>query len=145
MKLCSACLLGINCRYDGKNKTNKKILKLSKQGKLIPVCPEQLGGLPTPRIPSEIQGLSGEYVLNGRCKVLNRNGEDVTEFFIKGANETLRIAKLFDIKEAIFKQKSPSCGCGKIHDGTFSDKLIDGNGVTTALLKKNGIKIKFLK
>jgi len=131
MKICSACLLGVNCRWDGKNKPNEKILELSKKEILIPVCPEQLGGLPTPREPSE-QKLE---------KVFTKSGKDVTKNFIKGAEEVLRIAKLLNIKEAILKQKSPSCGSGQIYDGTFSDNLIEGDGVTASLLKNNGIKV----
>jgi uncharacterized protein YbbK (DUF523 family) len=131
MKLCSACLLGINCKYNAGNNKNDKALELAKRDILIPVCPEQLGGLSTPRIPSEIK--SG--------KVITKDGKDVTENFVKGAEETLKIAKLFGIKEAILQQKSPSCGCGKIYDGSFSGKLIDGEGITTALLKKNKIKV----
>jgi len=141
MKLCSACLLGKKCRYDGRSKPNKKIIELSKKEKLIPICPEQLSGLPTPRTPSEIQGGSGEGVLDGKCKVLSKDGEDVTKEFIKGAEEVLKRSKLTGIKEAILKQKSPYCGCGKIHNGTFSDTLVEGDGVTTALLKRNKIKI----
>ena len=142
MKLCSACLLGIKCAWDGKDRyKNEKVIELSKKEILIPVCPEQLGGLPTPRIPQEIQGCSGEKVLDNKCKVKNKSGEDVTKQFIKGAKETLKIAKLLGIKEFIAKSKSPSCGCGKTYDGTFSGKLIDGDGVTTALLKRNGIKV----
>ena len=141
MKLCSACLLGIRCRYDSKSKPDKKVLELLKTETLFPVCPEQLGGLPTPRIPQEIQGCSGEKVLANKCKVKNKSGDDVTEQFIKGAEETLKIARLFNITEAIFKQKSPSCGCGTIYDGTFSNNLMQGDGVTTALLKKNNIKV----
>jgi uncharacterized protein YbbK (DUF523 family) len=131
MKLCSACLLGINCKYNAGNNRNDKILELAKKDILIPVCPEQLGGLSTPRTPSEIK--SG--------KVITKDGKDITDAFVKGAEETLKIAKLFGIKEAILQQKSPSCGCGKIYDGSFSGKLIDGDGITTALLKKNKIKV----
>ncbi|HJX06418.1 MAG TPA: DUF523 domain-containing protein [Candidatus Nanoarchaeia archaeon] len=131
MKLCSACLLGVKCRYDGNSKPDDKVLALAKKETLIPICPEQLGGLPTPRIPQEQRG---DYVFN-------KEGIDVTKQFRRGAEETLRIAKLFNIREAIFKQKSPSCGCGKVYDGTFSDKIIKGDGVTTALLKKNGIRV----
>jgi len=141
MKLVSACLLGIKSTWDGKSKKNEKIIELSKKEILIPVCPEQLGGLPTPRIPQEIQGCSGEKVLDGKCKVKNKTGKDVTKQFIKGAKETLKIAKLFKVKEFIGKSKSPSCGCGEIYDGSFSGKLIKGDGVTTALLKRNGIKV----
>ena len=132
----SACLLGIKCRYDGKSKPNRKILALAKSEILLPVCPEQLGGLPTPRPRAEIIGKSGRTI-----KVFGEKGEDLTANFQKGAEETLRIAKLFKIKEAIFKQKSPSCGCGKIHNGTFSGKVIKGDGITTALLKKNKIRV----
>ena len=132
MKLVSACLIGIKCRYDGKSNLNKKCLGLFKKGKLIPVCPEQLGGLQTPREKSEIQK-------NG--KILTKSGKDVTKNFIKGARKTLKLVKLLEIKEAMLKSKSPSCGCGKIYDGTFSGRLIKGNGVTAALLKKNKIKV----
>jgi len=142
MKLCSACLLGIKCTWDGKDRyKNKKVIDLAKKEVLVPVCPEQLGGLPTPRVPQEIQNGTGDDVLNGKCKVLNKEGEDVTEYFIRGAYEVLKIAKLLGIKEFIAKQKSPSCGCGKTYDGTFTGTLIKGNGVTTALLKKHGIKV----
>lgn len=139
MKLCSACLLGINCRYDGQNKLNQKIIELAKKELLIPVCPEQLGGLSTPREGPEITG-DGSEVLDGKAKVITKTGKDVTENFIRGAKETLELAILLNIKEAILKQKSPSCGCGKIYDGTFSGNLIKGDGVTTALLKRNKIK-----
>lgn len=131
MKLCSACLLGIRCRYDGKSKPDKRIIGLSRKEALIPVCPEQLGGLSTPRENSEIKGK----------RVITASGKDKTENMKKGAKETLKIAKLFNIKQAILKQKSPSCGCGKIYDGTFSGKIIKGDGITTALLKKNKIKV----
>jgi len=132
MKIVSACLVGINCRWDGKNKLNKKLLKLFKQGKLIPVCPEQLGGLTTPRIPVE----------GGWKKLITKDGKDITKNFIKGAKETLKIAKQLGIKEAILKSKSPSCGFGEIYDGTFSGKTKKGNGVTADMLHKAGIKIK---
>ena len=141
MKLCSACLLGIKCRYDGKSKPDEKVILLSKNEILIPICPEQLGGLSTPRLNSEIVGGEGQNVLNDKAKVIDAKGKDVTDNFIEGAEETLKIAKLYNIKEAILKQKSPSCGLGKIYDGTFSGRLINGDGITTALLKKNGIKV----
>jgi uncharacterized protein YbbK (DUF523 family) len=124
-------LLGIKCRYDGKSKPDKKVLALARKETLIPVCPEQLGGLSTPRLPQEQKG----------DRVFNNETIDVTKQFRRGAEETLRIAKLFNIKEAILKQKSPSCGCGEIYDGTFSGRTIKGDGVTTALLKKKGIKV----
>lgn len=141
MKIISACLCGINCAWNGKAKTSPKVLELIKSGELIPVCPEQLGGLSTPRIPQEIQGGSGENVLTGKCKVMNREGEDVTVQFIRGAEEALKIARLVGATEFIAKSKSPSCGCGSTYNGTFSGTLIEGDGVTTALLKQNGIKV----
>lgn len=131
MKLCSACLIGIKCRYDGKSNTNIKVLELAKKEILIPVCPEQLGGLATPREPQERLGK----------KILTKTGKDVTENFNKGAEQVLSIAKLLGVKEAILKQRSPSCGCGQIYDGTFSGRIIDGDGVTTALLRRNKIKV----
>ena len=129
--LVSACLLGINCKYDGTSSKNEKILKLAKNYILIPVCPEILGGLPIPRERAERKGE----------KVITKSGKDVTKYFEKGAKEVLKIAKILKIKKAILKQKSPSCGCGKIYDGTFSGRLIRGDGVTAKLLKKNGIKV----
>ncbi len=130
--LVSACLLGIGCRYDCKIKANEKVISLSKKEILIPVCPEQLGGRPTPRKPVEIK--------NGH--VLEKDGADHTEEFIKGAEETLKIAKLNNIKKAILKSNSPSCGFGNVYDGTFSKTLTNGNGIAAELLSKNGIEIK---
>ena len=144
MKLISACLVGINCKYDGDNNLPNlppKILEEYKQGKLIPVCPEQLGGLSTPRIPAQIQNASGEDVLDGKAKILTEKGADLTEQFVKGAEEVLKIAKALNIKEVIFKQRSPSCGCGQINDGTFTKTVKEGDGITTALLKRNGISV----
>jgi len=142
VKLISACLLGIKCAWDGQDiYKSDKAIELSNSEMLMPVCPEQLGGLKTPRAPQEIQGGTGEDVLDGKCKVLNINGEDVTQEFINGAEETLKIVKLFHIEEFIGKSRSPSCGCGQIYGGTFSRELIDGDGVTTALLKRNGIRV----
>lgn len=132
LKLCSACLLGLNCRYDGKIKANEKILKLASKDVLIPFCPEQLGGLATPRMAAEQKG----------DKVVTMNGVDVTENFRQGAKQALKLARIFGCSEAILKQRSPSCGCGQIYDGTFSGTIIKGDGVTADLLKKNGIKAK---
>lgn len=140
-KLISACLLGLKCRWDNKDSRNDKAIQLLKNEILIPVCPEQLGGLKTPRARQEIQGGTGEDVLAKKSKVININGEDVTAQFIKGAEETLKIANLFQVNVFIGKSLSPSCGCGKIYDGTFSGKLIDSDGVTAALLRRNRIKI----
>jgi len=142
MKLISACLLGIKCTWGGIGKyKSERAIELLRDEVLIPVCPEQLGGLKTPRPPQEIQGGTGEDVLDGKCKVKNINGEDVTREFVRGARETLRIARLFRASQFIGKSRSPSCGCGQIYDGTFSSKPVDGDGVTTALLKRNRIKV----
>ena len=129
--ICSACLMGVKCRYDGKSKANKKVLALVKKVILIPVCPEQLGGQTTPRKDAEQKG----------NRVIEKSGKDVTKYFLAGAKEVLRMAKILGIKKAILKQRSPSCGCGQIYDGTFSGKIIKGNGVTTKLLKKHNIKV----
>jgi uncharacterized protein YbbK (DUF523 family) len=129
--LVSACLLGENCKYNGKSNYCKKIIDLSKEHNLIPACPEQLGGLPTPRVPSEIK----------KNKVINKIGEDVTNEFILGANKTLEIAKKFDCKYAIFKKNSPSCGFLQIYSGNFDKSLVLGNGITSELLSKNNITV----
>lgn len=139
--LVSACLLGINCKYDGKSKHCKKAIELFKKGKAIPICPEQLGGLPTPRTPQEIQNGDGSKVLDGKVKVKNKKGKDVTPQFVRGAKEALKIAKMTKAKKFIGKSKSPSCGCGKTYDGTFSGTLIKADGVTTALFKRNRIEV----
>jgi len=142
MKLISACLLGLRCAWSGDDRyRNNRAVELAKLETLIPVCPEQMGGLPTPRVPQEIQGGTGDDVLDNKCRVINKKGQDVTAEFIKGAEETLKIAQQLNIKEFIAKSRSPSCGCGQIYDGTFSGKLLDGDGVTTALLRRNDLRI----
>lgn len=127
----SACLCGQNCRYDGKSTLSEKIKKLIDDGKAIPVCPEVEGGLPIPRNPCEIRD----------NKVINNQNEDKTMEFIKGAEKVLKIAYEHNIIKAILKEKSPSCGSSFIYDGTFSRKLINGQGVTTKLLRENGIEV----
>ena len=129
--LVSACLLGVDCRYDGKNCFNEDILKLKDKCNLIPICPEQMGGLATPRVPAEI--------VDG--KLINKEGKDVTNQYNKGREIALKVANINNCKYAILKQKSPSCGYGVIYDGSFSGKLIDGNGHTAKLLVENGIKV----
>ncbi|MDI3540465.1 hypothetical protein H0A61_02346 [Koleobacter methoxysyntrophicus] len=141
MFLISGCLIGINCKYNGSNNKNREVVELVKKGLAVPFCPEQLGGLPTPRYASEIQQGSGEDVLEGRARVINQIGQDVTENFKRGAEEALKLAKILGTKFAILKSKSPSCGYGKIYDGSFSGVLVNGNGVTAALFLKNGIKV----
>lgn len=127
--LISACLLGEPCRFDGKSKLNREAAALEAHHRLIPVCPECLGGLPTPRPASE------------RCggRVVNRLGEDVTAAFFKGAEATLALARLHGCRLAVLKERSPSCGCGCIYDGSFTGTVVDGNGVTAELLLRHGI------
>lgn len=129
--LISACLMGCACRYDGKSKPHEIADALSKKHTLIPFCPETYGGLPTPRFPSEIVG----------DRVINSQGTDVSAEYNKGANEALRIAKLTGCEVAVLKAKSPSCGNGKVYDGTFTNTLKNGDGITAALIKKHGIKV----
>lgn len=139
--LVSACLLGTNCKYSGGNNLTPQVTELKKKHEIIPVCPEELGGLQTPREPCEIQEGSGKEVLKGKALVLNKIGEDVTEQFIKGAKETLALAKQHCCPVAVLKARSPSCGCGIIYDGTFSGVLKEGNGVTAQLLLDNEIVV----
>ena len=140
MYLISACLCGVNCKYNGLNNYNEICEKLLASGKAILVCPEQLGGLPTPRIPSEIIGNSLD-ILDEKGEVFNKEGADVTAQFIKGAKETLDIAKKLNIKIAILKDGSPSCGVNYIYDGNFSGTKIKGMGVTAQLLKESLIDV----
>lgn len=145
MKLVSMCLLGVNCNFEAKNWLNPQLLEEFQKGNLFPICPEVLGGLSVPREPAEIQGGTGADVLAGKAKVVNMQGQDVTSQFLKGAQEALRIAKAVGAKEALLTERSPSCGCGLIFDGSFKGKFIEGDGVTAALLKKNGIKVTCIK
>lgn len=131
--LVSMCLLGVNCRYNGVPKADEAVRRLAECADivLVPVCPEQLGGLPTPRTPSERNG----------NRVVSKEGEDRTGAFNRGAEETLRIAKLYGCDVAILKERSPSCGDKEIYDGSFSGTLVPGEGVTAELLRKNGVKV----
>ena len=127
----SACLLGDNVKYDGTNNKNDELIKFLKNYEIIKVCPECFGGLKVPRVPAEIVG----------DRVINKDGIDVTNGHLLGAEKALRIAKDNDIKIAILKKNSPSCGSGKVYDGTFSHTLIEGDGITAKILKNNGIII----
>lgn len=129
--LVSACLLGENCKYNGTNNKNEKVISLGKKHRLIPVCPECFAGLATPREPSEIR--------NG--KVFSKDGKDLTKEFSDGAEKTLYIAEETGCRVAVLKERSPSCGFGKIYDGSFTGCLVRGNGITANLLYENGIKI----
>ena len=135
MILVSACLVGINCKYSGGNNYNQKIFDLVKEGKAIPICPEQLGGLNTPRKPVELK------VINGKRYAIDNEGNDLTENFERGALEVLNLAKTLNINKAILQLRSPSCGVNKIYSGNFDNKLVDGNGILTELLKQNGIDV----
>ena len=127
----SACLLGEACRYDGKSKPCEKVIALAEKYELIPVCPEVMGGLPTPRTPSEICGE----------RVLMKDGRDVTENYNRGARKALEIAHENACTVAILKEKSPSCGSGLIHNGKFDGGLIEGDGIAAKLLKQEGIRV----
>ncbi len=129
--LVSACLVGQHCKYNGGHNLNEQVLDLAGQHNLIPVCPEQLGGLPTPRFCCEL--------CDGRVK--SEFGDDVTSQFEAGANRALKTALENDVDLAILQPRSPSCGCGKVYDGTFSGELKEGDGVFTALLKKHDIPV----
>ncbi len=129
--LVSSCLLGLNCRYDGGNNYSKEVEEFLKNYEVIPICPEIMGGLPTPRTPSERQA----------DRVINKEGKDVTEQYEKGARECLFLAQKYDVKKALLKLRSPSCGSKEIYDGTFSHTIIEGDGVTAELFKKNGIEV----
>lgn len=129
--LVSACLLGVRCRYDGQSKPCERVTALAERHALVPVCPEQLGGLPTPRVPAERQG----------ARVVSRTGEDVTAAYEQGAAEALRLCRALHCDGAVLKARSPSCGCGQIYDGSFSGALIPGDGVTAALLKRSGVPV----
>ena len=129
--LVSACLMGVNCRFDGKSNLMPQLEELKAKHDCIPVCAELYGGLPTPRTPAEIQG----------DKLVTRDGRDVTANFVKGAAEVARMAKLYDCKVAILKENSPSCGSGKVYDGTFSKTLVEGDGLTAKALKELGVTV----
>ena len=135
MMIISACLCGCDCKYNGKNNKNESCVELLKREKAVLVCPEQLGGMTTPRVPSEI------IKNDGNISVISKEGKDVSKEFKKGAKEALKIAKLVDVKVAILKDGSPSCGSKYIYDGTFSGNKIKGEGITAKLFMENGIKV----
>jgi uncharacterized protein YbbK (DUF523 family) len=141
MKVVSACLAGCKCRYNQKAATGKHVEALVESGDAIPICPEQMGGLPTPRNPAEIVGGDGFDVLDGRAKVIDSQGNDVTDEFIRGAEQAHRIAQMVKAQQAILKPKSPSCGSSQIYDGSFSGMTRSGVGVTAALFIRNGISV----
>ena len=129
--LISGCLLGVCCRYDGASKPHPLAEELSKKHELVPVCPEQLGGLATPRLPAERQGE----------RIVAKSGVDVTGQYRRGAEESLKICRLLGCDAAVLKERSPSCGSGEIYDGTFTGTLVSGNGVTAELFLECGIPV----
>ena len=129
--LISGCLLGVCCRYDGASKPHSLAIELAKGHELIPVCPEQLGGLATPRPPAERQ----------EDRIIAKTGLDVTAQYCRGAEEALKLYRLLGCDAAVLKERSPSCGSGEIYDGSFSGVLIPGDGVTAELMKSNGIPV----
>ena len=129
--LVSACLMGVGCRYDGKSNQLPQLEQLMKQHTCIPVCPEIFGGLPTPRVPAERQG----------SKIMTQDGQDVTQQFVRGTAEVLRLADLYHCKAALLKERSPSCGSGQIYDGTFTKTLTEGDGLTAEMLNRKGIAV----
>ena len=141
--LISRCLLGEPVRYDGNSRplNDPRLRRWQKEGRLIPVCPEHDGGLPTPRPPAEIVGGEGEDVLDRRARVINEKGADVTAAFLKGAHTALKAAQAAGCRFALLKARSPSCGCCGIYDGTFTGTLKQGRGVTAALLTRHGITV----
>ena len=139
--LISACLLGEKCRHNGRDSKSDEVMERLGEDELVPVCPEQLGGLSTPRPPAEIVGGDGAEVLDGCASVITVEGEDKTSEFLGGAHQTLEIAKSHNATHAVLKSKSPSCGLGRIYDGTFTGELGDGDGVTAALLRRHGIQV----
>ena len=141
MILVSSCLAGLDVRYNGTNCLNGKISELVEGNKAITICPELLGGFSTPREPAEIIGGNGEDVLDGKAKVVDKSGKDVTQLYIKGAYSTLEIALELNATLVVLKENSPSCGSSTIYNGEFIGKKMGGMGVTSALLKRNGLKV----
>uniref|UniRef100_UPI003217D2E9 DUF523 domain-containing protein n=1 Tax=uncultured Draconibacterium sp. TaxID=1573823 RepID=UPI003217D2E9 len=135
MYLISSCLTGVNCRYNGTSNTLEKLNKLIKEGKAIALCPEILANLKIPRESCEI------VLKDGQKHVIGKSKKDYTQAFLSGAQKTLEICQVAGIKKAVLQSRSPSCGYGKIYDGTFGNKLINGNGITAELLESNGITI----
>ncbi|MFQ5455544.1 MAG: DUF523 domain-containing protein [Nitrospirota bacterium] len=142
MILVSACLAGIDCRYDGCNRRDEKVIEWLKDNIVIPVCPEQMGGLSTPRPAAEIDDGDGNDILNKTTIVIDSDGKDITEKIIKGAEEVLKLAKMTGVTIAYLKDRSPSCGRYHIYR---KGKLIEGIGVLAALLERNGIRVNGFK
>lgn len=138
----SACLAGLPCRYDGRAKPDPLIVDAVREGTAVPACAEQLGGMPTPRPPAEIVGGDGAGVLDGTARVVTIDGHDVTDAFVRGAWEVAAIAERTGARRAVLQAMSPSCGCGRIYDGSHSGSAALGDGVTAAALRSRGIEVE---
>jgi uncharacterized protein YbbK (DUF523 family) len=138
LRAISACLLGVACRYDGHDRFHPEAARLALEGGLVPFCPEQLGGLPTPRPRAEIRGGTGADVLDGRAAVVDEHGRDVTGAFVRGAREAADLCARCGVTEALLKTRSPSCGVGWIRRGA---ELVEGDGVAAACLRRRGIRV----
>jgi uncharacterized protein YbbK (DUF523 family) len=141
--LVSACLLGQRVRHDGGDARSASavLARWTAEGRVVPLCPEVAGGLPVPRPPAEIRGRGGAAVLEATAQVVTRAGADVTDAFLRGAQEALAVAWRDGLKVAVLKEGSPSCGSTAIHDGTFTARRVPGQGVTAALLRRSGIQV----
>lgn len=141
MLLISACLIGEPVRYDGRSCLHSKLQHLFLNKKAHALCPELLGGFSTPRLPAEIVGGTGQDVLDGKAKITDSSGLDVTDLYLKGAYRTLEIAQQIKASYVVLKENSPSCGSQKIYNGTFRGEKITGVGITTALLQRHGFNV----
>lgn len=141
MILVSSCLLDLFSKYDGNANANPLLMSYMHLGKYIPVCPEQMGGLPTPRRPVELTGVSGADVLAGAGKAVTADGNDCSAEFIRGAEQLIKLARSFPVTAAILKERSPSCGSTLIYDGSFTHTVKQGEGVAAALLRQHGIPV----
>jgi uncharacterized protein YbbK (DUF523 family) len=129
----SACLLGVRCNHEGGDNRSEAVVALGRTHRLVPVCPETAGGLPTPRARAERSASDG--------RVVNADGDDVTDFYERGAAHAVRLAVATGASRAVLKARSPSCGCGRVYDGSFSRTMVDGDGVTAERLKAAGIAV----
>ena len=137
----SACLAGVACTHEAEAKTRDWAVQLVAQGRAVLVCPEVAGGLPIPRPAAELTGGDGADVLAGRARVMSEHGEDVTEAYLAGARRACEAARTAGATLAILKARSPSCGCGAVYDGSFAGVLKDGDGVTAAALRSEGLTV----
>lgn len=145
LTIVSSCLAGVPCRYDGRAKPDPEITAAAARGEVVPLCAEVLGELPTPRRPAEIRGGDGHDVLDGRARVVDDSGADVTAEFVAGAEAVADRAAALGATRAVLQERSPSCGCGRIYDGSFDGTLVAGDGVTAAALRRRGIEVSALR